>query len=165
MVKSIIIHALYLLPALFCWAQKASTIASDHIRIDHSGPIDKPIIPIVITKQPLELPITELAILVDEKVFSLIADFVATSNDVAIEKEVNEFGIFKITKRINNKDDVVFTTSRVGTIHFLKGLKQKLSNQKSAKRLIEEIDYILSRIDWPEKKIRTFKPEYYSVNE
>ena len=152
MVKSILIHALYLLPALSCWAQKPSTIVSDHIRIDHSGPIDKPIIPIVITKQPLELPVTELAILVDEKVFSLTADYVAKSSDVAVKKEVNEFGVFKITKRINNKEDVVFTTSRVGTIHLLKGLKQKLSNQNSAKRLNEEIDYILSRIDWPEKK-------------
>src|SRR5688500_12877481 len=99
----------FLLLSTCCRGQAPSLITSDHIRIDHVGPIDKPIIPLIISTEKLTLPITELSIQVDQNIFALFADYFESSKHLTSERKVNEFGVFKITKLVNGKTEIAFT--------------------------------------------------------
>jgi len=39
------------------------------------------------------------------------------------ERELNEFGVFKVTKRVGNETEIYFTGTRKKSVAFLKGLK------------------------------------------
>lgn len=134
-----------------CKGQTPSVIASDHIRIDHAGPIDKPIIPLIISMEKLTLPIYELPIQVDQNIFALLGNYIESSKYLNPQKKINEFGVFKIARLVNGKTEIRFTSTRDESIHFFRDLLDQLNGRQSSEKLVREIKKILTRIDFDSK--------------
>jgi hypothetical protein len=113
-------------------------VTFDHVRIEHVGPIDKPIIALIISTEKSNAPITELSVQVDEKTFVLLINYLGSNEYLNEEREVNEFGIFKITKLVNGKTEIGFTTTRNESIHFFRDLLSQLDD-KHPSQLVKEI--------------------------
>ena len=137
----------FLLLSTCCKGQVPSSITSDHIRIDHRGPIDKPIIPLVISIEKLTLPITELSIQVDQSTFTLVTNFFKSSKYLNPKRKVNEFGVFQITLQMNAEITIFYTPNRIESISLFKGLLTQLKDNQSSEKLVNEINWILERID------------------
>jgi hypothetical protein len=151
--RILLIVLFYCFLSIACKAQAdTSKIDSDHIRIDHFGQIDKPFIPLIISAQHLNLSSDELEVFIGERVYSTVLTSIRESKYIGLEREVNEFGVFRIWVFVSGKRTVYFLPTRVKSISFFKELKKKTSNQTGSEKLIKEIDYILSRIDWPKKE-------------
>jgi len=137
----------FLLLSTCCKGQGPSSITSDHIRIDHRGPIDKPIIPLVVSTTKLELPTTELSLQVDQSIFSQLISYLKSSKYLNPERKVNEFGVFQITLQINGEVKIFYTPERMESIYLFKELLTQLKDKQSAEKLVDEIKNILRRID------------------
>src|SRR5690242_1835874 len=102
----------FLLLSTNCHAQFHSKITLDHIRIDHVGPGDAMLEPIIITTKKLELPFPERPVQVGKNIFESLSNYIDKSPNLLRKKELNEFGVFKITKQINGKTEIYFTGTR-----------------------------------------------------
>ena len=125
-------------------------ITTDHIRIERSGPIDKPIRELIITTKPanVRLNLMEIEILVDKDLFSFISSFIDTDDLTGKSREVNEFGVFKVTRLAQGVEQTFYFPARRKSILILKALREKMSGRPTSDILIAEIDSILKRIDY-----------------
>lgn len=123
-------------------------ITSDHIRIAHRGPIDKPILPLIITTAKLQLDNYELEILVDQDLFLLVSDFLKTDKLIENRMEINEFDVFEVTIQNNGQLQSSYFPSRLKAISILKSLKEKINGRSTSEKLILEVDRILGRIQY-----------------
>jgi hypothetical protein len=125
-------------------------ITFDHIRIEHWGPIDAPIRELIITTKPtnLKLDLMELEILVDKELFSFINNYLETGGLIGKSREVNEFGVFKVTRLVQGEEQIFYFPTRPKSILILKALKENIKDLSTSDKLILEIDKILRRIDY-----------------
>jgi hypothetical protein len=137
-----------LLLSTSCKGQSSHPTTADQIRIEHRGPIDKPIIPLVISMEKLALPITELSIQVDQNTFNLLTEYFKSGKHLSAERKVNEFGVFQITLQMNKKVTIFYTPERIESIQLFKELLSQLEGKESSGRLVTEIKRILARIDF-----------------
>ena len=112
-----------------CKAQFHSKITSDHIRIDHVGPSDAMLEPIIITTKKLTLPVPEVPIQVNQHIFESLAGYLGHAANLLPERGVNEFGVFKVTKQINGKTEIYFTGTRKKSVAFLSEFKKLLKER------------------------------------
>jgi hypothetical protein len=132
-----------------CFGQMTPTeITSDHIRITHRGPIDKPIFPLIITTTKLQLANYEIEVLVDSDLFLLVRDFLKTNNLIEEKKELNEFGVFEVINQEGGRSQSSYFPSRLKSISILTSLKDKISGRSTSEKLMSELDKILKRIDF-----------------
>jgi hypothetical protein len=123
-------------------------ITTDHIRIDHRGPSDKPIFPLIIATTNLELDILEIEIVVDKNLFSLVRDFLKANTLIEDKREVNEFGVFQVRIQDNKQLQSSYFPSRLKSISILKSLKEEVRGRSTSEKLIVEIDRVLKRIEF-----------------
>jgi hypothetical protein len=143
-----LIFVTLLLLSTYCSAQFQSKIEVDHIRIDHVGPSDSMIEPIIITTNKLTLPVPEIPIQVNDQIFESLARCVDRSVCLLPKREVNEFGVFKVKKFVNNKTVVYFTGTRKKSIDFFKQLIRHLKDVGAPDELIKKHERVLKRIDY-----------------
>jgi hypothetical protein len=143
-----LIFAAFLLFSTCCNAQFQSKIASDHIRIDHVGPSDAMIEPIIITTKKLTLPVPEVPIQVSQDIFESLTKYLDDFGNLLPEREINEFGVFKVTKRVGNKTEICFTGTRKKSVKFLTEFKKLLKDVGAADELVKKIERVLKRIDY-----------------
>ena len=134
---------LFLLLGLYCKGQTPSSIRSDHIRIEHRGPTDKPIIPLIISTEKLSVPITELSIQVDQSTFALLTHYFKSSKHLRSKRNINEFGVFQITVLLDGEVKMFYTPERAESIHLFKNLLVQLNDRQLSDTLVKEIDKIL----------------------
>jgi len=137
-----------LLLSACCHAQFQSKITSDHIRIDHVGPSDAMIEPIIITTKKLTLPVPEVPIQVSKQIFESLVAHLGQSSALLAKREVNEFGVFKVTKCVDNKMEIYFTGTRVKSVGFLSEFKKLLIELGAPEELIKKNERVLKRIDY-----------------
>lgn len=148
-----IFPALFLLSA-YCQAQLFETkITSDHIRIDQVGPSDAMLEPIIITIKKLELRFPERPIQVRREIFETLSNYVDKAyidkaHILLRERELNEFGVFKVTKRIGGKTETYFTGTRKKSVTFLKELKKLFKDVGAPEELVKKTERVLKRIDY-----------------
>jgi hypothetical protein len=142
-----LIFAAFLLLNTGCHAQFQSKITLDHIRIDHVGPGDAMLEPIIITTKKLELPFPERPIQVDQHIFESLVEYVELAK-LLPEREINEFGVFKVTKRIDEKTEVCFTGTRKKSVDFLREFKRLLQDVRAPDELVKKTERVLQRIDY-----------------
>jgi len=146
--------AFLLLSTCCCRAQLFETkIASDLIRIDQAGPSDAMIEPIIITTKKVELRVPERPVQVSRNIFDSLSGYVdkaymAKGPTLFRERELNEFGIFKVTKRIGSKSEVYFTGTRKKAVAFLRKFKKLLKDVGAPDELVEKTERALKRIDY-----------------
>jgi hypothetical protein len=138
----------FLLLSTCCYAQFQSKILSDHIRIDHVGPSDAMLEPIIITTKKLELPFPERPIQVDKNIFESLSKCIENASNLLRKKELNEFGVFKVTKCVGNKTEIYFTGTRKKSVDFLSGFKKLLKDVGAPDELVKKNERILKRIDY-----------------
>jgi hypothetical protein len=126
-------------------------MTSPQIWIDHVGPIDKPIIPLIISVEKLTLPVTELLVQVDEKSFAFLVTYFESTEYLDPENKVNEFGVFKITRVVNGEPKISFTSTRSKSVHLFRDLLGQLNDKPPKDKLAKEINKILARIDFDGK--------------
>ena len=149
-----LIFVSFLLSSICCHAQLFETkITSDHIRIDQVGPRDAMLEAIIITTKKLELPFPERPIEVRKNIFESLSNYVdkahiGKSANLLRETELNEFGVFKVTKRIGNKTEIYFTGTRKKAVDFLNGFKKLLKEVGAPDELIKKNERILKKIDY-----------------
>jgi hypothetical protein len=146
MVRSIIIISL--LVTTCCKAQFHSKITLDHIRIDHVGPGDAMLEPIIITTKKLELPFPESPIQVSKNIFESLLNHIDNAPNLLRKKELNEFGVFKITRQIDGKTEIYFTGNRKKSVIFLREFKKVLKDVGAPDELVKRTEKILKRIDY-----------------
>jgi hypothetical protein len=143
-----LIFVAFLLLTTCCQAQLFETkIAIDHIRIDHVGPGDAMLEPIIITTKKLELRFPESPIQVDKHIFKSLVEYVGQANLLS-QREVNEFGVFKITRRLDGKTEICFSGTRKKSVVFLKEFKKLLNDLGAPNELIAKTERVLKRIDY-----------------
>jgi len=153
MVRSIFV-AILLLSTSCCQAQLFQTkILSEHIRIDQVGPSDAMLEPIIITIKKVELRFPERPVQVSKGIFDSLSNYVDKAyrdkpHNLLRERELNEFGVFKVTKRVGNKTEIYFTGTRKKAVAFLKELKKQLKTLGAPDELAKETETILKRIDY-----------------
>ncbi|HEY9047544.1 MAG TPA: hypothetical protein VIN08_16675 [Ohtaekwangia sp.] len=142
-----LIFIAFLLLNTFCEAQFYSKITIDHIRIDHVGPGDAMLEPIIITTEKLELPFPERPIQVDKHIFECLVEYLKHAK-LLPKREINEFGVFKVTERIGTKTEIYFTGTQKKSVDFLKGFKKLLKDVRAPDELIKKTERVLKRIDY-----------------
>jgi hypothetical protein len=124
-------------------------ITSDHIRIEHWGPSDAPIRELIITTTKLKkkLDLMETEVLVDKNLFSVVNDFLNTEGLIGNRREINEFGVFKVTRLVHGEGQLFYFPTRRKSVSIWKSLREKINDRPTSETLILEIDKILKRID------------------
>jgi hypothetical protein len=125
------------------FGQEPTKIDSDHIRIDLIGPHDKPLSPLIITTVKLKLDIFEKEVLVNQELLDSVSNFFTKSKDVTVERGENEFGTFKVTKRIKGKTSLYYFPTRLKSIEILKKLRNQITGMETSDQLVKEIGYSL----------------------
>lgn len=125
-------------------------ITYDHIRIEHWGPIDAPIRELIITTtlSNLKLDLMETEILVDKALFSFINNCLDIDGLIGKSREVNEFGVFKVTRFVQGEEQIFYFPTRAKSILILKALRENIKDRSTSDKLILEIEKILKRIDY-----------------
>lgn len=125
-------------------------ITSDHIRIEHYGPIDAPIGELIITpaKLNLDLDLMEKEVLVEMELFSFLSNFLQTEELIGNSREINEFGVFKVTRVVDGKGQLFYFPTRPKSILIWKSMREKIAGMPTSDTLIPQIDKILRRIDF-----------------
>jgi hypothetical protein len=152
MKKAFLSFALVLGALILSFGQRPwqTKITSDHIRIEHWGPIDAPIRELIITTAPtnLKLDLMEMEIVVDKDLFSFVNNYLNTDVRIGKSREVNEFGVFKVTRLVQGEEQTFYFPTRPKSILILKTLREKINDRSTSDKLILEIDKILKRIDY-----------------
>lgn len=125
---------------------KETKIASDHVRIDHVGPKDKPFESIVVTASHLDLEPEEMEALVSQSVFLIVTNEVEKNMPVNTVPKERVFGMFKIVVLLRGEERNYFLPTRASAIQFFRNLKIKVNTQQGSRELIRRLDYILFRI-------------------
>ena len=146
MVRSTIIA--FLLLNTCCEAQILSKITSDHIRIDQAGPRDAMIAPIIITTEKVQVVSPESFVQVDKRLFESLSEYIKSTGDLLREGELNEFGVFKVTRFIDGQAEIYFTGARKKSVHFFKEFRTRLKDLGSPEELVQRVDKTLARIDY-----------------
>jgi len=149
-----LIFTAFLLLSIGCHAQAFETkITSDHIRIDQVGPRDATLESIIITIKKVELRFPERPVQVSKNIFDSLSNYldkayIANAPNLLRERELNEFGIFKVTKQINGKSEIYFTGTRKKAVAFLSEFKKLLKDLGAPDELVEKTEKALKRIDY-----------------
>jgi hypothetical protein len=149
-----LIFVAFLLLSTCCHAQLFETkITIDHIRIDQVGPRDAMLEPIIITTEKLELRFPERPIQVRKNIFESLSNYIDKAyidkaHNLLRKRERNEFGVFKVTKRIGSKTEIYFTGTRKKSVDFLSEFKKLLKDVGAPDELVKKNERILKRIDY-----------------
>jgi hypothetical protein len=104
--------------------------------------------PIIITTKKLELPFPESPIQVSKNIFESLLNHIDNAPNLLRKKELNEFGVFKITRQIDGKTEIYFTGNRKKSVIFLREFKKVLKDVGAPDELVKRTEKILKRIDY-----------------
>ena len=128
-------------------------IASDHIRIDQAMPRDYMLEPVIITTEKLELQFPESAIQVRKDIFDSLCHYIDKAYKDKVpsllrERELNEFGIFKVTMRVGDRSEILFTGTRRKAGSFLKEFSKLLKDLGAPDESVKKTEIMLKRIGY-----------------
>jgi hypothetical protein len=128
-------------------------IASDHIRIDQTMPRDSMLEPVIITTDKLELPFPENPIQVRKDIFDSLCRYINkaykdTAPILLREREVNEFGNFKVTMRVGDRSEILFTGTRRKAVSFLTEFSKLLKVLGAPDESVKKTESMLKKIDY-----------------
>jgi hypothetical protein len=90
----------------------------------------------------------EMEVLVDKDLFSFVINFISTEALIGKGREINEFGVFKVTKLLDGEEQLFYFPTRSKSISIWKSLREKINGRPTSETLTKEIDKILKRIDF-----------------
>jgi len=137
-----------------CHAQLFETkIVSDHIRIDQVGPRDYMLEPVILTIEKVELRFPERPQQINRPVFDSLCSYINKINKevpsiLHREIDVNEFGIFKVTIRNEDKPQIFFTRNRKMAIAFLTGFSKLLKDLPAPDESIKKTETMLQKVNY-----------------
>lgn len=138
----------------YCHAQLFETkINSDHIRIDQGGPRDYMLEPVILTIEKVELRFPERPVKVNRHVFDSLCSYIdklykEKPSILLREIDVNEFGIFKVTIRIEDRTQIFFTRNRKMAVTFLTGFREILKDLTAPDESIKKTETMLQKITY-----------------
>lgn len=137
-----------------CHAQLFETkISSDHIRIDQVGPRDYMLEPVILTIEKVELRFPERPEKVNRTVFDSLCSYINKVNKekpsiLLHEIDVNEFGIFKLTIRNEDKTQIFFTRNRKMAVAFLAGFSKLLKDLAAPAESVKKTETMLQKVSY-----------------
>ena len=137
-----------------CHAQLFETkISSDHIRIDQVGPRDYMLEAVILTIEEVKLRFPEKSIKVNRNIFDSLCVYIDKAykekpSILAREIDVNEFGIFKVTIRVQDKTQIFFTRNRKMAVALLTGFKKLLKELKAPEESIKKTETMLQKVSY-----------------
>lgn len=137
-----------------CHAQLFETkIYSDHIRIDRAGPRDYMLESVILTIEKVDLRFPERPVKVNRNVLDSLSIFIdkvykEKPSILLREIDVNEFGIFKVTIRIEDKAQVFYTRNRKIAIVFLTRVRNLLKDLSAPDESIDKTEAMLQKVNY-----------------